>query len=115
MVETPSKIRRVPGQGLEIQWRSSPAVLIPNQQLRANCPCALCREQRGDESHAKPLTGTPARKSMLKVIEHTKDESLALQEIWAVGSYALGMRWGDGHDSGIYNFELLKQLSSGSN
>jgi len=34
----------------------------------------------------------------------------ALKEIWAVGQYALGMSWGDGHNTGIYTFDFLREL-----
>jgi DUF971 family protein len=44
------------------------------------------------------------------VLQHTIEEELDLQEIWGVGQYALGMRWGDGHDSGIYPYSLLFEL-----
>jgi DUF971 family protein len=45
------------------------------------------------------------------VVEATLDQELTLQEIWGVGQYAIGLRWGDGHDSGIYTFEYLRELS----
>jgi DUF971 family protein len=37
-------------------------------------------------------------------------EELKIDRIWAVGNYALGVAWGDGHNSGIYRFELLRDL-----
>ncbi len=45
------------------------------------------------------------------VVEATLDQELTLQEIWGVGQYAIGLRWGDGHDSGIYTFEYLRELA----
>jgi DUF971 family protein len=27
-----------------------------------------------------------------------------------VGNYAIGIRWSDGHETGIYSFERLRQL-----
>jgi DUF971 family protein len=46
------------------------------------------------------------------VIESTIAEETDLREIWGVGQYALGMRWGDGHDSGIYTFTYLRELAA---
>jgi DUF971 family protein len=48
------------------------------------------------------------------VIQNTIEEQIDLKEIWAIGQYALGMRWGDGHDSGIYPFSLLFELGQRS-
>lgn len=80
---------------------------ISSENLRRQCPCAECREKRGDDTHAKPLTG---KKRSLAIVESSLEQELELQEIWAVGQYAIGMRWADGHDSGIYTFEFLREL-----
>ena len=64
--------------------------------------------ERGDDSHANPLTAK--KKSIFKIIEHTSEESLTLTQIWGVGNYALGLKWADGHDSGIYTYEFLGGL-----
>ena len=94
-----------------VRWADGKAHEIPSDLLRRCCPCASCREKDGDTSHAKPLTGAPPKKkSLLKVIEHTLDEELKLMQIWAVGNYALGMEWGDGHNSGIYSFQFLHEI-----
>ena len=104
----PSEITRLGKSGLKITWSDGLDCSLTAKALRTNCPCAQCREERGDASHAKPLGAS--KPAMLKVIEHSQEEQLALSSIWAVGNYALGMRWGDGHDSGIYTYELLRQL-----
>lgn len=96
------------GAGLAISWSDGSRVELSSKALRDNCPCASCLEKQGDSSHAQPLR---PGKSLLKVINSTLDEELDLQEVWLVGNYALGMRWGDRHDSGIYTFSSLYQLS----
>ena len=103
----PTEIRRDAKAGLTISWRDGTISKIPTNLLRRECPCASCNERRGDTSHAQPLT---TKKRALSVIHNTLEEELDLQEIWAVGQYALGMRWGDGHESGIYPFTLLLEL-----
>jgi DUF971 family protein len=35
---------------------------------------------------------------------------ITLNNIEPVGTYAIRFYWQDGHDDGIYNYELLKQL-----
>ncbi len=33
-----------------------------------------------------------------------------LNKLELVGNYAMQVRWGDGHDTGIYSWEYLQQL-----
>jgi DUF971 family protein len=116
----PQQIVRKEHLGLEVQWfgEDQPRV-IPSENLRRACPCASCREERGEGSHDTPISPRQVennlkggkKPSSLQVVSHTKDEQLTLESIWAVGNYALGMRWGDAHDDGIYPFELLYELS----
>jgi DUF971 family protein len=103
------EIKRVESKGLQVTW-SDKSVFLSSQILRSNCPSAISRAQRGDQSHDKPLT-TP-KKSALKVLSASLDEELDLKKIWSVGSYAIGIEWGDGHNTGIYTFDFLRELSS---
>lgn len=107
MHPTPSEITRDAKTGLTISWRDGTTSTISTEALRKQCPCAACKELRGDSSHSKPLT---TKKRGLAIIQNTIEEELDLKEIWSVGQYALGMKWGDGHDSGIYPFSLLFEL-----
>lgn len=111
----PQEIRRVAGEGVDIRWRDGIVHHLSNHLLRSRCPCAECRERRGDgESHARPLTagigGGKKKGSLLRIVEHEQREEVDLQKIWGVGNYALGMAWGDGHSSGIYTFHYLREL-----
>lgn len=101
--------RRIGDEALEITWEEGLVQRISSEVLRKNCPSAISRAQRGDDSHEKPLT---AKSSLLKIIEHTRAEELRLDKIWGVGNYALGMQWGDGHNTGIYTYDLLYELGS---
>lgn len=111
---SPIKIKRLTtegrGSGLEITWSNNQTQIIPTDLLRKNCPCATCLEASGNSGHSKPLN--PQKKSsFLKVVDATVEESIDLKEIWLVGNYALGILWGDKHDTGIYSFSLLASLS----
>ena len=103
----PTEIKRDARNGLTISWQDGTTSQISTELLRRECPCASCKEQRGDTSHSKPLT---TKKRGLAVIQNTIEEQLDLKEIWVVGQYAVGMTWGDGHDTGIYPFTLLFEL-----
>ena len=106
---TPIQIKRISPELLQISWSDGQIQELKSELLRAQCPCATCREARGDTSHASPLT---PKRSSLAIINSSSDEEQKLERIWAVGNYALGMAWGDGHSSGIYTYEYLKGLGN---
>jgi DUF971 family protein len=103
----PVEIRRISDSGVRISWSDGLIQELSSDILRRNCPCAGCRDARGDDTHAKPLTG---KKRSLAIVQNTLEQELSLVEIWAVGQYAIGLRWADGHDSGIYTFDYLRTL-----
>jgi DUF971 family protein len=77
---------------LRILWDDDQISTYPFSYLRGWCPCASC-QGHGGEHH------------FIKV------ENPQLESISPVGNYALNLRWGDGHDTGIYSFEYLRTLS----
>ncbi len=110
MSKQPSEIRRLGPSGVFIRWRDGRESTIDSASLRRACPCASCREMRGEHRHDKPLSAPP-KKTLLQVVQSSPEEEVRLDNIWAVGQYALGARWGDGHASGIYTFETLFELA----
>jgi DUF971 family protein len=102
----PNEIKRLGYHGIEIEWHDGVVHALTSQVLRGNCPSASSLAKRGDSSHDKPLSG----KSRLAIVSSSKSEELKLEHIWLIGNYALGMRWGDGHDTGIFSFKLLREL-----
>ena len=104
----PREIKKTGTSGITVSWADGSVSDLSSETLRRLCPCAACREKRGDDSHAKPLTG---KKRSLMIVESNLQQELELQQIWGVGQYAIGLRWGDGHDSGIYTFEYLRELA----
>jgi DUF971 family protein len=82
--------------GVRIEWDTAGHVwLYPARELRLACPCAACVEEMTGRRLLQPEAVHP----------DVRPESLAL-----VGAYGLGIRWSDGHDTGIYTFELLRAL-----
>lgn len=100
-----------PGRGLEICWSNGETVFLGGKHLRTHCPCADCRGKRSAESETKSQAG---RRSGLHVVSATIEEETNLTQVWSIGNYAIGLKWGDGHDSGIYTYELLRRLSAES-
>ncbi|MCB0311303.1 MAG: DUF971 domain-containing protein [Bdellovibrionales bacterium] len=106
----PIEFRRLGEEGLAIEWSDGFNQKLPSEMLRRACPCAACREARGEISHEKPLGSE--KKRALQIIEHTIAEETRLLKIWSVGTYAIGLSWGDGHNTGIYTYQYLRKLSS---
>ncbi|MEZ4390833.1 MAG: DUF971 domain-containing protein [Polyangiales bacterium] len=89
---TPTAVRAPVGAAVfEIDWADGVTGAIPNELLRAYCPCAGC------QGH----TGT---------IRYLAGGNSVIEGIEEVGAYALGITWGDGHASGIYTFRYLRRL-----
>ena len=74
----------------EITWADGARCIYPNEILRGYCPCAHCQGHGGDI--------------------HYVEGNAELRQIEQVGSYALKLQWGDGHDTGIYTFDYLRSL-----
>lgn len=85
---------------LAIVWEDGREDYLEWESLRRACPCATCKGEANVLSYAAPLPQnyTPA--------------SFELRGWDYVGGYALRPRWADGHDTGLYSFDYLRQLRS---
>jgi DUF971 family protein len=45
----------------------------------------------------------------VRLLHTAQNESLNLESLQAVGSYALQFFWNDGHNTGIYTWDYLRQ------
>ncbi len=78
---------------LQIDWKDGKRCSYDLLALRRNCPCAVCRG--GHEAQARRTTG--------------KITAIELRSWKKVGRYALQLNWSDGHETGIYTYDLLRQ------
>lgn len=83
---------------LIIQWDDGHESRLPYAGLRANCPCVECK---GGHLHM----GTPAD---LELMRQPPAGDVTIEQIQAVGSYALQFQWSDGHYTGIYTWAYLR-------
>jgi DUF971 family protein len=83
---------------LRITWLDQHASAYPLHWVRANCPCATCREER-----RVAVLNTDPLKLTAGPVPSTQVVGAEL-----VGNYALRLRWTDGHDTGIYPFTSLR-------
>ena len=83
-------------QVLELEWGGEPAARVPYHQIRAQCPCASCKDEWTGERILDPATIRP---------------DLRLEGMEPIGNYAIRLNWNDGHGSGLYTWEMLRQLA----
>ena len=93
----PEKIERISEKALRIEWDDGKQTVCFAKTLRHHCPCAICQEDRKN-------------KNPLKVV-NSDQKSVELTGWRYVGNYAIGLEWSDGHDTGIYTYEFLRQLA----
>lgn len=96
----PTSIQRS-GDELVIAWSDGATLRYTPRLLRHACPCATCREQRNSPPVAGPL---------LPVISLAEAQPLGVAGMRPVGNYAYSIAFSDGHDTGIFSFELLRGL-----
>jgi DUF971 family protein len=106
----PTTIRRVADgrstAAIEIVWSDGLAAVSTARLLRDACPCATCREKR-----AAPAT--PAlQPALLPVLTAAEVAPLEIMGMQPVGQYAYSIEFSDGHSSGIYTLEYLRELAA---
>lgn len=99
MAASPTTVR-LHGEGdkLVIEWSDGHRSAYPYRELRHACPCATCNAAGGG---AEPEPG-PLPMLGVKPLKPSRAE--------LVGRYALQIFWNDGHSSGIYTFDYLRDL-----
>ena len=89
------------GQHLVIEWSDGVTHRLAWRMLREQCPCATCRTERAKPSAPKPV---------FNILTAAEARPLAPTSIKPVGNYAYGIAFSDGHNTGIYSLEYLRQL-----
>ena len=97
----PISLKLTPDQQLQIEWSDGRHDQIAVRQLRDRCPCATCREQRN---------APPATMTMLPILSAAEVRPLTLRGMTPVGNYAYSLDFSDGHDTGIFTFEFLREV-----
>ncbi len=97
----PTEINLNRHKELRITWSDGTTTRITLVALRKACPCATCRADREDREK-NPLAVQPA--------DVNEEDMVVVEDAELVGNYGLKIRWKDGHDTGIYDFGLLREL-----
>lgn len=101
MESHPTNLSLTADHRLLIEWSDTRRRTYAYRELRDACPCATCREKRSQP---------PPSPTALPILSPGEAQPLRLLDMRPVGNYAYSITFSDGHDTGIYTFELLRQL-----
>lgn len=91
----PKDVVAFPNGEIGIAWPDGHESVFEPRELRCACRCASCVDE---ETGVKTL----------------RDESIPANvralSIAPVGRYGIGIRWSDGHATGIYSYERLREI-----
>lgn len=91
----PAEISQEHNTKLGITWADGRVCEYDAATLRRACPCAQCVDEWTGERRLKP--------------QAISDE-VEINDVTIVGRYALNFVWSDGHQTGIYSFQYLRDL-----
>ncbi|TWT86248.1 hypothetical protein Mal64_37880 [Pseudobythopirellula maris] len=98
----PTTIERLAENRLRIEWSDGQSRDYTAAELRAECPCASCKEKHGPKPAPDPM--------QLTVLSADEARPLTIVGMRPVGSYAYHVDFSDGHSTGLYTFEKLHEL-----
>lgn len=99
----PTKLERLSDGQLRIEWNDRQQRCYTARELRKACPCATCREKNSQQD-------TPQPAPLLPIITDADMRPMSIVRMKPVGNYAYSIDFSDGHDTGIFTLELLREL-----
>jgi DUF971 family protein len=101
MPPQPTKLELVAPDRLRITWNDGHVRDYPVRELRDDCPCATCREKRN---------APPPPPTQLPIVTEAQTHPLRITAMKPVGNYAYSIDFSDGHNTGIYTLESLREM-----
>ena len=95
----PTDVQQI-GDELAIKWDDGSESFIKLETLRRYCPCAGCKGERD-------IMGNLYKGPDRPLSAH----SFQLARITMIGGYAVQPVWADGHSTGLYSFDYLRQVA----
>jgi len=99
----PQYLKMLDPDTLQIKWDDGEIRRYAVSHLRANCPCATCREKK---------SAPPPSANLLPVITTAEAQPLRITKMEPMGRYAYAIHFSDGHDSGLFTLEELRELGT---
>jgi DUF971 family protein len=92
---TPREVRQQSETELAIVWNDDHKSVYPVRLLRLACRCAGCVDEASGEK-------------MLR--DDSVSQDVKPIQLEPTGRYAYTIHWNDGHSTGIYTYEYLREL-----
>jgi DUF971 family protein len=106
---TPVNLALDADKQLVIEWSDGARRRYTVRELREKCPCATCREKRNAPQQG-PQTMNAGVLELLP--SGPRPDQVQIEAMSPVGHYAYSVTFSDGHDTGIYPLELLRELGT---
>jgi DUF971 family protein len=108
--QQPKTIKRLGNDGLQIVWKDGHQSEYTYPYLRRLCPCAECSTIRHKGQDVHSLFGPDGLGDPDQIFVPADIQPTNLE---LVGRYAIQFTWSDGHSTGIYSFETLREICPG--
>jgi prepilin-type processing-associated H-X9-DG protein len=103
---TSVKIHVSNGAGVDVVWADGHASHYEFAYLREECPCATCNDAREKEASLGELASSLRSSPALPMFKPKPRAQAATQ----VGNYAIQISFSDGHSTGIYSYDHLRNI-----
>jgi DUF971 family protein len=103
---TSVKIHVKNGTGVDITWADGHSSHYEFAYLRDECPCATCNDAR-EKKAALGDVASPFKSSAALPMFKPKPRA---QAATVVGNYAVQISFTDGHSTGIYSYDHLRNI-----
>ncbi|MFP6583092.1 MAG: P-loop NTPase [Candidatus Hydrogenedentota bacterium] len=82
-----------------VNWPDGAADRLPNRNVRIACQCASCVHEYTGQQILEPESVSP---------------NIQATSVDVLGNYAVSVAWDDGHSSGIFTWDRLKEIAASS-
>jgi prepilin-type processing-associated H-X9-DG protein len=103
---TSVKIHVSNGTGVDVTWADGHASHYEFVYLREECPCATCNDAREKKASLGEAAPTFLSSPALPMFKPKPRAQAATQ----VGNYAIQISFTDGHSTGIYSYDHLRNI-----
>ena len=98
----PTELHKTENRQLVIIWSDGVEQVFPYRMLRDACQCATCMSENTSANELPAGT--------LPVLTAAQAQPLEILSMNPVGNYAYNIGFSDGHSTGIFTFEMLRNL-----
>lgn len=104
MTTDPEHIAISKSKGIKIDWKDGHTSEYGLEYLRDKCPCAACTGAHGTPPRQPTAPGTAVSPFQMY------QAKLKMLGVEPVGNYAIRINWSDGHNTGIYSYDHLREI-----